>query len=128
MADFIRGLRWRTAWMVLAFALVLLWYNAFTGRGYIVRIDFTFVLTDAIGAEVVIDGEVVDTLAMLRRQPINGIRVSNGDHTVVIQSEDCDGLPFDVKPVRHESTVSLFVYLSEGTVDGRRRCTFNMRR
>ena len=128
MADFIRGLRWRAAWMVLSLALILLWYGAFTGRGYIVRIDFTFVVTEAIDAEVVIDGVVVDTLAMLRRQPINGIRVSKGDHTVVLRTEYCDGRPFDVMPERYEKTVSLFVHLNEGTVDGRFVCTLWMRR
>ena len=127
MADFIRGLRWRAAWMVLALALVLLWYGAFTGRGYLMRVDFTFAL-EAMGAEVVVDGEVIDTLAMLRRQPINGIRLPRGDHTVAIQSKDCDGLPFDLMPERHERNVSLFVYLNERTVDGQFVCTFTIRR
>ena len=127
MADFMRGLRWRAAWMVVGVALAFLWYGVITGRGYVMRIDFTFAL-EAIGAEVVIDGEVVDTLAMLRRQPINGIRVSKGEHTVVIRSEACGGRPIDVVPGRHEKTVSLFVNLSEGTVDDRFVCTFAMRR
>jgi hypothetical protein len=73
-----RGLRWRAASVILALALLIMWYGAFSGRGYVVRIDFTFALPDAIGAEVLLDGEVVDTLQMLRRQPINGIRVEKG--------------------------------------------------
>lgn len=44
-------------------------------------VDFTYV-PEAIGADVVVDGEPLDTLKMLRRQLINGIRVSNGEHTV----------------------------------------------
>jgi hypothetical protein len=51
----------------LALALFVMWYVAFSGSGYIVRIYFAFAIEEAIGAEVVIDGVVVDTLHMLRR-------------------------------------------------------------
>lgn len=70
-----RGLRWRAALTIVSLVMVILWYTATTGRGYLLRVDFSFV-PDAIGAEVVVDGEVVDTLHMLRRQLINGIRAS----------------------------------------------------
>jgi hypothetical protein len=114
--------------MVVALALVIMWYVAISGRGYVVRIDFTFALPDAIGAEVVIDGEVVDTLHMLRRQPINGVRVEKGEHVVELRSENCEGRPFDVVPGEHEKSVSLFVHLIERTVDNRFVCTLALRR
>ena len=122
-----RGLRWRTAWMIVGLAMVILWYSASTVRGYLLRVDFGFVL-EAIGAEVVVDGEVVDTLHMLRGQLINGIRVSNGEHVVVIRSEDCVGRPLTVVPRPREKTVSVFVYISELTVENRFVCTFFLRR
>jgi hypothetical protein len=107
--------------------MVILWYNATTGRGYLLRVDFTFV-PDAIGAEVVIDGEVVDTLHMLRRQLINGIRVPNGEHVVLIQSESCLGRPLTVVPGSREKTVSLFVHSTRQTVENQYRCVFFLRR
>ena len=122
-----RGLRWRAAWMTIALILVILWYNAASGRGYVLRVDFTFV-PEAIGAEVVIDGEVVDTLHMLRRQPINGIRVSTGEHVLLIRSDDCGGNPLTVVPGPRERSVSVFLHLDERTVDNRFVCTFALRR
>ena len=127
MANLMRGLRWRAAWMTLGLAMVILWYTASSGRGYMLRVDFTFV-PEAIGAGVVVDGEVVDTLKMLRRRLVNGIRVSNGEHVVVIRSEDCGGRPLTVVPGPREKTVSVFVHLNEQTVDNRFVCTFAMRR
>ena len=107
--------------------MVVLWYTASSGRGYVLRVDFTF-LPEAIGAEVVVDGEVVDTLKILRRQLINGIRVSNGEHVVVIRSEDCGGRPLTVVPGPREKAVSVFVHLNEQTVENRFVCRFAMRR
>lgn len=114
--------------MVVALALVVMAYGAFGGRGYVVRIDFTFAMDEAIGAEVVIDGQVVDTLQMLRRQPINGIRVEKGNHVVELKSERCQGPPVAVVPQNQEQSVSLFVYLMERTVDNRYVCTLELRR
>ena len=34
MADFMRGLRWHAALMVVALALVVMSYGVFSGRGY----------------------------------------------------------------------------------------------
>ena len=51
-----RGLRWRAAGTIVALVMVILWYTASTGRGYLLRVDFAFV-PEAIGAEVVVDGE-----------------------------------------------------------------------
>ncbi len=127
MANFMRGLRWRAAWTILALAMVIIWYTASTVRGYLLRVDFAFV-PEAIGAEVVVDGEVVDTLHMLRRQLINGIRVSKGEHVVVIRSEDCVGRPLTVVPGPREKTVFLFLHISEQTVENRFVCTFFLRR
>ena len=128
MPDFMRGLRWRAAWMVLAVVLVIMFCSALGGRGYVVRIDFTFAIPEAIGAEVLLDGEVMDTLQMLRRQPINGIRVEKGGHVVELRSEDCGGRPMEVIPGEHEQSVSLFVHLIEQTVDNRFVCTLALRR
>lgn len=128
MAHFMRGLRWRAAWTILALALVIMWYGAVSGRGYVVRIDFAFAMPDAIGAEVVIDGEVVDTLEMLRRQPINGIRVSKGEHVVELRSEDCGGRPLNVIPGKGVKSLSVFVHLMEQTVDKQFVCTLALRR
>ena len=122
-----RGLRWRAALTIVSLAMVTLWYTASTGRGYLLRVDFTFV-PEAIGAEVVVDGEVVDTLHMLRRQLINGIRVAKGEHLVVIRSENCVGRPLTVVPGQLEKTVSLFLHISEQTVENRFVCTFSLRR
>ena len=127
MPNFMRGLRWRAAVTILGLAMVILWYTASTVRGYLLRVDFAFV-PEAIGAEVVVDGEVVDTLHMLRRQLINGIQVSSGEHVVAIQSEDCVGRPLTVVPEPREKTVSLFVHLSEQSVENRFVCTFFLRR
>ncbi len=107
--------------------MVILWYTASTGRGYLLRVDFAFV-PEAIGAEVVVDGEVVDTLHMLRRQLINGVRVSSGEHVVAIRSEGCVGRPMTVVPGPQEKTVSLFLHISELTVENRFVCTFFLRR
>ena len=127
MANFMRGLRWRAAWTIVATVMVIAWLVTSTGRGYIVRVDFTFV-PEAIGATVVIDGEAVDTLKLLRRQLINGIRVSKGEHVVVIRSDDCVGRPLTVVPTSREKTVSVFVQLHEQTVGNRFVCTFALRR
>ena len=107
--------------------MVILWYSASTVRGYLLRVDFT-VVPEALGAEVLVDGEVVDTLHMLRRQLINGIQVSSGEHVVVIQSEDCVGRALTVVPGPREKTVSVFVHVSELTVENRFVCTFFLRR
>ena len=113
--------------MIVGLTMVIFWYTASTVRGYLLRIDFSFV-PEAIGAVVVVDGEVVDTLHMLRRQLINGIEVSSGEHVVAIQSEDCVGRPLTVVPEGLEKTVSLFVHISEQTVENRFVCTFFLRR
>ena len=127
MADLMRGLRWRAAWVVVALVLLVMWYGAFGGRGYIVRIDFTFAMEEAIGAEVVIDGEVVDTLHMLRRQTINGIRVGKGNHVVELRSDRCEGPPMKVVPENQEQSVSLFVHLMERLGDNRYACALALR-
>ena len=127
MPNYMRGLRWRTASTIVAALLVVTWIIASAGRGYIIRVDFTYV-PEAIGADIVIDGETVDTLKMLRSQPINGIRVTNGEHLLAIQSEDCGGNPLPVVPIRREKTVSVFVSLQERTVDGQFECTFQLGR
>jgi hypothetical protein len=125
--NYIRGLRWRAATTIVGALLVVAWIITTAGRGYIIRIDFTFV-PEAVGADVVIDGETVDTLKMLRRQPINGIRVAKGEHVLVIQSDYCDGSPLTVVPIRREKTISIFVNVQERTVDKRFTCTFELRR
>jgi hypothetical protein len=127
MADYMRGLRWRSAYTITAALLVIAWIVATSGRGYIIRVDFTYV-PEAIGADVVVDGEPVDTLKILRRQPINGIRVSKGEHNLVIRSEDCVGNPLTVTPIRGEKTISVFLQLQEHTVDNRFVCTYALRR
>ncbi len=117
-ADFMRGLRWRAALTIVGAGFVIATFLASGARGYIIRVDFTYV-PDAIGADVVVDGEPVDTLKILRRQPINGIRVSKGEHILVIRSEDCVGNPLTVTPIRGEKTISVFHHLAEGC--GQRR-------
>jgi hypothetical protein len=65
---------------------------------------------------------------MLRRQPINGIRVERGGHVVELRSEHCVGRPMEVIPGEHEQSVSLFVHLIEQTVDNQFVCTLALRR
>ncbi len=126
MADYMRGLRWRAALTIVASVSVIAWFVASTGRGYIIRIDFSYV-PEAIGADIVIDDEPSDTLKVLRRQLINGIRVSNGEHILTIRSEQCVGLPLTVAPIGRQKIVSVFLQLQERTVDGRFVCTFSLR-
>jgi len=113
--------------MIVALVLVVLWYSASSGRGYLLRVDFSFT-PEAIGAEVVVDGEVIDTLEVLRRQLINGVRVPRGEHVVVIRSERCVGTPLTVAPASGERNISIFVHLFESTVENRFVCTFGLRR
>jgi hypothetical protein len=125
--NYIRGLRWRAATTIVATLLVVAWIITSAGRGYIIRVDFTFV-PEAIGADVVIDGETIDTLKLLRRQPINGIRVAKGEHVLAIQSEYCGGSPLAIVPIRREKTISVFVNVQERTVDKKFTCTFELKR
>ena len=127
-ADFIRGLRWRAALTIVAALLVIGTLWASSGSGYLLRVDFTYAIPEAFGADVIVDGVTLDTLKMLRRQPVNGIRVPNGEHVLVIESEQCIGIPLTITPVRREKTISVFVNLQERTVDGRFRCMFQLRR
>ncbi len=126
-ADFMRGLRWRAALTIVGAGFVIATFLASGARGYIIRVDFTYV-PEALGADIVIDGEAVDTLKMLRRQPINGIEVPKGEHVLVIRSERCGGRPLNIVPVNRERTISVFVNLQERTVDDRFVCTFQLRR
>jgi hypothetical protein len=127
MTNYKRGLRWQAASTIVAAILVIGTFAVSGGRGYIIEVDFSEVPEQAIGADFFVDGEAVDTLKMLRGMPINGIRVSEGEHEVVIQSEYCLGRPRIVIPEGTERAVTVSVQVRKRTERERAWCVFELR-
>ena len=92
-----RILRWRAAVAVAGAVVVGLWWIYTGGPGYVIQVDYQWVGGLADGAEVVIDGVVVDTLAWdPRGRPVRGYEVEKGEHVVELRSPRCDSRPDSV--------------------------------
>ena len=97
MAD-TRVLRWRASLAVAAALVVGLWWLYSGGPGYVIQIDYQWIGEFADGAEVVIDGAVVDTLSWdPRGRPVRGYSVEAGEHVVDIRTERCESRPETVQ-------------------------------
>jgi hypothetical protein len=94
MADGMRSMRWRAAFLVVGAALVGAWVWMTGGTKHIVQIDFRWGGEFLEGAQVEIDGQNVGVLQRYGRSNwVTGFEVEPGDHTVRILREGCEGTP-----------------------------------
>lgn len=97
MAD-TRLLRWRAQLSIAAAIVVGLWWIYSGGPSHVIQIDYQWVAGYADGAEVVIDGVVVDTLRVdPRGRPVIGYEVEPGEHVVELRTRHCDTRPETVQ-------------------------------
>jgi hypothetical protein len=93
MAQALRGIRWRLAWLVAGAVLVVLWRVAGGGAGgYVVQIQFGAV-PELEGATVLIDREAAGTLFKRGSRTLTGFRVDKGEHVVQVNMAGCPGEP-----------------------------------
>jgi hypothetical protein len=91
MAQALRGLRWRAAWMVAVVLVIILWRVLATpGGGHIILVQFG-VVPELEGATVFIDGDSAGTLQKRGSRTLTGFRVTEGEHTITVGMEGCPG-------------------------------------
>jgi hypothetical protein len=91
MAQAVRGIRWRIAWLVAGAAVVVLWRVAGgSAGGHVIQIQFRAV-PELEGATVLIDQEPAGTLQKRGSRTLTGFRVDEGEHLVQVNLEGCPG-------------------------------------
>ena len=111
MVESLRSLRWRTAGIVAAAAVFLVWFFV-SGRDfrYLIQIDYSWSREMLDSAEVVIDGVTVGVLqSQSRGQWVTGFRVEPGEHVVRIRKEGCESVPANVTLGPSESRFALLM-------------------
>jgi hypothetical protein len=88
--DFRRGPRYYAAGAIAVALIFVLWRAYAGGPSYVVQIDYQWAADFVEGAEVLVDGEAVGTLAKLGRRYVNGFKVARGDHTVELRTPNCE--------------------------------------
>lgn len=88
--DHRRGLLWRVAAVAAVVIVVILWRSCLGGPAYTVQIYFGRDAELLVGAEVVIDGEVVGVLERHGNRTVSGFAVDEGDHTAELRLPGCD--------------------------------------
>jgi hypothetical protein len=122
MPGAMRGLRWRLAFAVVGLALVGMWWMASGGPSHILQIDHSWAGGMLIGAEVVLDGEVIGTLERRSGQMVTGFRVERGEHEVLVRSEQCEGRPESFVADLSHRRVVFMAEVQEGFSGSRFRC------
>ena len=88
--DFLRGPRWYASLAVAGAVLFALWMVLTGGPGYVIQIDYQWTSDLVVGADVLIDGEVVGTLEPVGNRPVIGFPVEAGPHTVDLVTPNCE--------------------------------------
>lgn len=97
MPGAMRGMRWRVAAGLVGVLMVLMWQ--FSGINTpVLQVEWG-AIPELAGAEVVVDGEVVGTLELLRRRTRNGFKVDKGPHQVLLRWDRCPGIPDTITAV-----------------------------
>lgn len=122
MADSLRALRWRAAWLVAAVLVFATWRVAGgRGGGHVIQIQFGMV-PELEGAKVLIDQEVAGTLAKRGVRTLAGFRVDEGEHVVQVGMEGCPGEPARVTTGFGAGTVMLLAEIEDRYVGGEAAC------
>jgi len=129
MAQALRGIRWRLAWLALGALFVVLWRVAGGGAGgHVVQIEFGAV-PELEGATVLIDQEAAGTLARRRSRTLTGFRVDKGEHLVQVGMEGCPGEPARVTAGEFGSgPLMLLAEIEDRYVGGAQACRVVLRR
>ena len=128
MAQAVRGIRWRIAWLVAGAAVVVLWRVAGGGAGgHVIQIQFGMV-PELEGATVLIDQEAAGTLEKRGSRTLTGFRVDEGEHLVQVGMEGCPGEPARVTTGFGAGRVMLLAEKEDRSVDGRVACRVVLRR
>lgn len=128
MAHAERLFRWRAAWLVAGAAVVVLWRVASGGPGgHVIQIEFGMV-PELEGARVVIDGEVAGSLQKRGARTLNGFRVGEGEHTILVGLEGCPGELTRVTTGFGAGTVMLLAEIEDRYVRGQPACRVVLRR
>ena len=125
MAQSLRGLRWRTAVVLVGGLTALLWMAARGGSpGYLIQIDYSWSGDFLDSAQVIIDGEPAGLLLRYGKgQRVTGFEVEAGEHEVLVQMERCEGIP---RTVTLSPSETRFVLLMADLDDGY-RCRIQLR-
>lgn len=129
MAQAVRGIRWRLAWLAAGAVVVILWRVASGGAsGHVVQIQFGAV-PELEGATVLIDQERAGTLAKRGSRTVTGFRVGNGEHLVQVGLEGCPGEPARVGTGEFGAGgLMLIAQIEDRWVGGRPACRVVLRR
>lgn len=128
MADSLRALRWRAAWLVAAVLVLVLWRVAGgRGGGHVIQIQFGTV-PELEGARVLIDQEAAGTLVKRGARTLAGFRVDEGEHLVQVGMEGCPGEPARVTTGFGAGTVMLLAEIEDRYVAGESACRVVLRR
>jgi hypothetical protein len=88
--DHRRALAWRLASIGALGLLVILWRSCLGGPEYVVQVRFDMDPEFLAGAEVVIDGMMAGYLERRGPNAVNGFKVREGEHTLVIRKAGCE--------------------------------------
>ena len=128
MADALRALRWRAAWLVAAVLVFVVWRVAGgRGGGHVIQIQFGMA-PELEGATVLIDQEAAGTLAKRGARTLTGFRVDEGEHLVQVGREGCPGEPARVTTGFGAGTVMLLAEVEDRYVGGQPACRVVLRR
>ena len=116
---------WRAAWMVAVMILIVIGRSCL-GPTHFVQIEFGMDPEYLAGAEVLIDGEVVGTLERRGSRTVNGFGVEEGDHTVEVRTEDCEGEPVRITSGVGGTTVRLMAVPEDSYRDERTVCVVRL--
>lgn len=128
MAQAVRGIRWRIAWLVAGALVVILWRVAGGGRGgHIVQIQFGLA-PELEGATVLIDQEAAGTLQKRGSRTVTGFRVQEGEHLFQVGTETCPGEPMRVSTGFGAGALMLLAEMEDRWVGGEPACRVVLRR
>ncbi len=128
MAQAVRGIRWRIAWLVAGAAVAVLWRVAGGGAGgHVIQIEFGMA-PELDGAVVRIDHQDAGTLAKRRNRTVTGFRVGEGRHVVEVGTEACSGVEALVTTGFGAGTVMLVAEKEGSGKGGEAACRVVLRR
>ena len=113
MSDSLRPLRWRAALAVTGAIMAWMVWSATGGGVHIIQIEFGIAPEVLVGAEVLIDGESVGTIARPRARTVNGFEVEPGIHTVELRLADFGAEPITIDTKEYGGSALLMVDFSE---------------
>jgi hypothetical protein len=109
----LRALRWRAALAVGGAVVAWMTWVAIGGGTHIIQIEFGIDPETLVGAEVVVNGEVVGTLQRPRARTVNGFEVEPGVYSVELRLEGFGSSPHTVDTEAAGGRILLYVDFSD---------------